>query len=229
MFYITGDTHGQFERIEYFCYDNGTTKQDTLIILGDVGINYYGGKRDLEIKNMLAKLPITLFCIKGNHEQYAGNLPQYDLVDWNDGKVYVEYEFPNLLFAKDGEIYNINGQKTIVIGGAYSVDKYFRLERGYNWFADEQPSEKTKQLVEQKLKNHNWEVNLVLSHTCPRRYEPIEWFLSVVKQDSVDKSTENWLDSIFEKLNFNKWYCGHYHGEKQIDKIEFMFNSIKLL
>ena len=28
MIYITGDTHRDFLRIEYFCNDNGTTKED---------------------------------------------------------------------------------------------------------------------------------------------------------------------------------------------------------
>lgn len=41
MFYITGDTHGEFDRIEEFCEHNFTTVEDVIIILGDAGINYY--------------------------------------------------------------------------------------------------------------------------------------------------------------------------------------------
>ena len=37
--YLTGDTHGRFERIACFCKDNGTAPDDLLIILGDAGIN----------------------------------------------------------------------------------------------------------------------------------------------------------------------------------------------
>jgi len=55
--------------------------------------------------------------------------------------VFFEEEYLNIFFAKDGEIYNINNKKTMVIGGAYSVDKYYRLGRGYSWWEDEQPSE----------------------------------------------------------------------------------------
>ena len=40
MFYITGDTHGEFNRIKKFIYEHNTTKDDVLIILGDAGINY---------------------------------------------------------------------------------------------------------------------------------------------------------------------------------------------
>ena len=40
-FYITGDTHGDFSRIEEFCRENDTTKEEVMIILGDAGINYW--------------------------------------------------------------------------------------------------------------------------------------------------------------------------------------------
>ena len=45
----------------------------------------------------------------------------------------------------------------------------------------------------------------------------------------VDQSTEKFLDELEQKLNYKKWYCGHYHIEKSIDKIRFMFNDIDLL
>jgi len=227
MIFITGDTHGQFDSVKTFCERFETTKKDILIILGDVGINYYGNKRDIKLKEELSNLPITLFCIKGNHENYAGNISSYREFDYMGGKVFIEQEYPNLIFAKDGEVYNINGKKTIVIGGAYSVDKHYRLSMGYKWFSDEQPSEKTKKYVEGQLERENWEVDVVLSHTCPVSYEPIEWFLSFVDQDTVDKSTEKWLDAIEKRLTYKKWYCGHFHGEKTHNKLEFMFNTIK--
>ena len=63
------------------------------------------------------------------------HINSYKLVDLLGGKVWVEEEYPNILFAKDGEIFdfevNNNIYKTIVIGGAYSVDKYYRLMRGW--------------------------------------------------------------------------------------------------
>ena len=40
--------------------------------------------------------------------------------------VYYEEEFPSILFAKDGEVYDFNEKSVIVIGRAYSVDKYYR-------------------------------------------------------------------------------------------------------
>lgn len=53
------------------------------------------------------------------------------------GEVYYEPEYPNILFAKDGEIYDFDGKKAIAIGGAYSCDKEYRLLTGLPWFQDE--------------------------------------------------------------------------------------------
>ena len=227
MFYITGDTHAQFGRIEQFCERICPTREDVLIILGDAGINYYGGWRDWKLKRRLAELPLTLFSIHGNHEQRPMTIPSYHTTVWNGGKVYVEDEFPNLLFAVDGSYYSFDGVQTFAIGGAYSVDKFYRLANDWGWWPDEQPDEATKLRAERQLEAHEWQADVVLTHTCPLRYEPTEVFLSGVDQSSVDKSTEEWLDSIERRLQYKQWYCGHYHTEKAIDKLTFMFESIR--
>lgn len=225
MIYITGDTHGSFERIKTFCEKMGTTKEDILIILGDAGINFSGGERDKFKKEYLEKIPVTLFCIHGNHERRPYNIKTYKEKLRYGGTVYAEEEYPSLLFAKDGEIFDLNGKKTIVMGGAYSIDKMMRLMFGGGWWPDEQPSEEIKQYVESQLDGVNWKVDVVLSHTTPRKYEPTEVFLKGVDQDDVDKSTEDWLDSIEDRLDYKKWYAGHYHTEKKIDKLEIMFEN----
>lgn len=226
MIYITGDTHGDFRRIAFFCDTHGTKREDIIIILGDAGINYYTGKKSEELKKHLAELPITLFCLHGNHENRPQNISSYKEQEWHGGIVFAEEKYPNLLFAKDGEIFDLDGNRSIVIGGAYSVDKYYRLECGYNWWEDEQPSNKIKALVEHKLNAVGNKIDVILSHTCPLKYEPIEVFISCVDQSTVDKSTEEWLDNIEDKTDYKKWYCGHYHTQKRIDRLHFMFESI---
>ena len=138
MFYITGDTHAEFGRIEQFCERISPTREDVLIILGDAGINYHGGWRDRNLKRRLAELPLTLFSIHGNHEQRPATIASYHTATWNGGEVYVEDEYPNLLFAVDGSYYSFDGVQTLVIGGAYSVDKFYRLAYGWGWWPDEQ-------------------------------------------------------------------------------------------
>lgn len=225
MIYITGDTHGRFERIEAFFRRFQTSYDDILIILGDAGINFSGARYDSLKKRLLESLPITIFAIHGNHEQRPYTLDSYKEKLWHGGTVYYEEEYPSLLFAKDGEIFDLNGKQMVVMGGAYSIDKEIRLAYGWGWWEDEQPSEEIKRYVEEQLEKFGWKVDVVLSHTTPLKYEPVEVFMSGVDQSRVDKSTEEWLNHIEEKLSYQKWYCGHYHTEKKIDKLEIMFEN----
>ena len=155
MIYITGDKHANFEEVLNFCYVNKTSLDDTLIVLGDAGINYYANENDYILKNSLLQYPITFLCIHGNHEERPENIKTYKKKKFHDGIVYYEEDYPNILFAKDGEVYNFNNHKVLVIGGAYSVDKYFRLAMGYNWYENEQPNAATKSRVKEVLNNMN--------------------------------------------------------------------------
>ena len=55
--YLAGDTHGRFDRIEAFCRERDMEQENTFIILGDVGLNYFGDFRDWPGKEQLARLP----------------------------------------------------------------------------------------------------------------------------------------------------------------------------
>lgn len=227
--YITGDTHRDFDRIKDFCEKENTSNEDIIIILGDAGINYYLFGRDNDLKAELNTLPVTLFCIHGNHEERPYNIPSYEEQPWHGGTAYIEPAYPNLIFGKDGEIYDFNGRKYIVIGGAYSIDKSFRLQNGWNWFESEQPDDDTKAYTEQQLDSVDWKIYGVLTHTMPKAYEPSWAFLSGIDPEKVDKSTELWLDKIEKRLTYEKWYAGHYHVDSQEGPIKVMFRSVERL
>lgn len=222
MIYITGDTHREFYRL----HDIEKNKNNMLIILGDTGINYYLDERDKMLKEQLNSYNIKLFCVQGNHEERPENISTYKEVDMFGGKVFIEEEYPNLIFAKNGELYDIDNKKVLVIGGAYSVDKNYRIIYGYPWFKDEQLSKEEMDNILNKYRGQH--IDIVLSHTCPLKYEPTEVFIKDIDQYHVDKSMEKFLDKIEQSIDYDKWYCGHYHTEKQIDKLEFMFGRIKV-
>lgn len=144
MIYYTGDIHGSAKGIVAFAQHYELTESDIIVILGDVGANYYGNRRDRYCKDALAKIKPTVFCVHGNHERRPDTLAGYKQKEWNGGLVWYEDEYPNLLFARDGDVFTMEGTRHLVIGGAYSVDKYYRLENNLLWFADEQPSAEIK-------------------------------------------------------------------------------------
>ena len=38
--FVRGDTHGNYDWLKEWCYDNNTTTNDILIILGDNGLRF---------------------------------------------------------------------------------------------------------------------------------------------------------------------------------------------
>ena len=200
---------------------------DVIVLLGDVGANYTGTVRDAMLKSQMNKLGCTFFCIHGNHENRPQNIPTYKEKTWRGGRVLYEEEYPNLLFPIDGDIFDFDGYKCLVIGGAYSVDKFYRLLRNMKWWEDEQPSAETKKYVERQIAENK--IDVIFSHTCPAKYTPIEMFLPFIDQSTVDDSTEQWLDTIEEKVDYKAWYLGHWHTDKHIDKLHFLFRTYEVL
>lgn len=226
MFYVTGDTHGDFSRYYDFMARRKPTREDTLIVLGDAGLNFYRNEIDERRKDFVNSFPFTTFCVHGNHEIRPANIPTYKTREYCGGTVWYEEQCPRILFAKDGEVYQFEEYACIVIGGAYSVDKYYRLAHELPWFADEQPSEEIKAYTEAQLARRENRIDIVLSHTCPIAYEPTETFISGLNQALIDKSTEQWLGAIEERIQYQRWYCGHYHTIKKTDNIRFLYENI---
>ena len=55
----------------------GLTEEDIIVLLGDVGANYYESRRDRKFKAALNRLEPTLFCIHGNHESRPSAIASY--------------------------------------------------------------------------------------------------------------------------------------------------------
>ena len=230
MIYITADTHGRFNHLTDFLRSGEISRDDVLIILGDTGFNYDNVPGSgLRRKAPMNYYNIPILCLQGNHELRPEHIDTYKEMEWNGGIVYREDKYPNLLFAKDGEVYTIDGRELLVCGGAYSVFKDYRIAHGLRWYPDEQPSEATKRRIEQQLADRNWKIDIMLTHTCPTKAVPKEKYIRTVDQRTVDTSTEDWLDSIEDKLDYSAWYCGHWHIEKQVGNIHFIYKIVNTL
>ena len=144
---VTGDIHGRIqERVDAIDRNLYPPNETALICLGDVGFNFYLNRSDTKRKQFAQESGYVFYCVRGNHEERPQNIPnmtEYFDMDIHNF-VYMEEEFPNIKYLRDGEEYKFNGHPTLVIGGAYSVDKWFRLDgRPENtdlwtgWFKDE--------------------------------------------------------------------------------------------
>lgn len=229
--YVMADIHGAWQPVRDFIkrLGNDFCERDTLIILGDAGLNYFFNKRDDEVKAKLNSFNMNIFVIRGNHEQrptiVAKNNEDWLLDVFFGNLVWVERKYPNIKYAADCVAkYDLNGYKTLVVPGAYSVDKYYRLQQGWSWFEDEQLTawemDAGRRLIAEEG-NDKWEV--VLSHTCPISYEPTDLFIPTVDQSLVDKTTERYLEEIERQIDYKLWLFGHYHRFRTYPKIDDKF------
>lgn len=228
MVYFTGDIHRHVNKLlRNLDYMNVPHEPDQIIVLlGDVGVNYMLDISDKAEKGKLQRSGRIYFCIQGNHELRPENIDSYKLREWNGGKVYIEDDYPNLIFAKDGEVYCIDGNNYLVLGGAYSVDKYYRLMMGHYWFKDEQIALEHRPNLLSKIKQIK-EVDIVLSHTCPVQWQPTDLFLEGLDQSTVDKTMEEWLSEVEKNLKYKHWLFGHFHANRKInDKATMLYGKI---
>ena len=171
---------------------------------------------------MKNKFGIIIYCLRGNHEMRVSDAAMYSnygfCFDENcGGNIWWESGFPNIRYFKDeGGFYCFNEHPTLVIPGAYSVDKFYRLEMGWNWFFNEQ-------LTSEEMNNlfiiaHNQSFDYVLAHTCPFSWEPYidDLFIGGIDQSTINKRTEIFLDKIIENINFKHFYFGHFHDDRDL-------------
>ena len=245
-YFITGDKHRNFSYVKDFCRDMNTRRKDVLIIPGDTGFNYYEDARDDKLKKEISDLNITLFCLHGNKENRPQNIGTYGIRSFCGGKVYYEPKYPNIYFGIDGEVYTFEGKKYMVVGGAHSVDKMRCLEENKPFWEGEMPDDTIKAKVEEKLFLEDNKIYGMLTHTCPIDYLPTEMFLSTRQnatikrkprkakskklfKPDINRSTEEWLGKLERRVDYEVWYCGHYHIDKQIDKVNMMYHEIRPL
>lgn len=222
--FVMGDIHGSNRAIKHFMKRAKAKENfdgsDTMILLGDAGLNYNLDTFDSIRKRVLGNYPFTYFIIRGNHEERPSECMKMFPDRWTTEEffgntVYVEKEFPYIKYALDEPtIYTIphNGKvyKTLIFPGAYSVDKEYRLKVGHKWFPKEQMTEEEMN-IGRKLVMENPFVDLVLSHTCPCIYEPTDLFFPFIDQSKVDKTMEKYLGEIECVLEYKAWMWGHYH------------------
>lgn len=246
--YLMGDIHGAFQPIRNFHLRHNCNKEyneanKTIILLGDSGLNYFFNSRDEKTKAKLGKYPFTYFVIRGNHEERPSICAEKNPDKWHREPfwgwfVWVENDYPYIKYAEDFVAfyfipYKENGDtetpsflKTLVVPGAYSVDKYFRLQVGYSWFPQEQLSESERLAGLSLIEQQGWKCDLVLSHTCPVIYEPTDLFLSMVDQSMVDKTMERYLGQIEYQLDYKAWLWGHYHEFRDYPRTDGKYKTM---
>ena len=219
MIYIAADTHSEIDMdkvINYFddemTYEN-LTKDDYLIILGDVSFDY-----NPWLIRTLQSLPVTVLFIDGNHDN-IDLLNEYDEEMWCGGKVHFIEE--DIIHLMRGQVYEIEGNTFFSFGGGMSIDKDMRRE-GYNWWSDEMPSEEEYEEGIINLEQHNYTVDYVLTHSGP--LEIVEEIVGIYYPG--EERLQEYLQDIKVQLDYKEWYFGHFHEDYEGDGCRCIYQDI---
>ena len=239
MIFITGDTHADFHKFskESFWEQLEMTKEDFVIICGDFGIWRPDASENWWF-NWLNDKPFTTLFVDGNHENFDRLYSnEFQTVDFHGGAAHKIRD--SIFHLKRGEVFELQGKTFFAFGGASSHDiddgildekdfpshdkfikeikhwdkqgKMFRVNH-LSWWKQELPSIDEMNHGREVLQAIGNKVDFVISHCLPQSAASV---LSngLYKPDVLTSYFESLLQS---GLEFNRWFCGHYHVDRQI-------------
>lgn len=243
---VRGDCHSDFLWMNDLNPNKYIPEETGIIILGDAGINFYLNKTDYKKKKDIQNRGYHIYAVRGNHEARPQDVEGMETAfdTYVHGIVYYEPDFPNIRYFLDYGFYDIGGYNCLIIGGAYSVDKAWRLQRCMlteetnipkksGWWANEQLSPKEMESCMRQIQAFvatGKYIDFIMTHTCPYSIEPRDMFLGFIDQSTVDDSMEHWMDEIMKTIHWNIWLFGHFHADRlERPHIEQYFNDIEEL
>ena len=207
MVYITGDVHGDMNRFESAPV-NKLKKGDTLIICGDFGFIWNGGRQETKALRRLGKKKYNICFVDGTHENFE-KLNSYEVTKWNGGKVH--NISGNLYHLMRGQIFDIEGMSFFTMGGGESPDIDIRFENN-RWSKDEFPTREELLEGAENLETRNCKIDYVITHEPPVK---IKSFLAL---KDGEEAVINGLNTYFEELSqtceFKRWFFGSMHLDR---------------
>lgn len=242
MIYITGDCHGNFERFNrsIFPEQDEMTKEDYVTICGDFGGVWSRdeeSKQETMVLDWLECKSFTTLFVDGNHENFD-RLYSYPVEEWQGGKVHKIR--PSVIHLMRGQVFTVEGKKIFTFGGARSHDisggilelddpDYKRkrrvLDKGWkpyrinhlSWWKDELPTEEEMEEGYKNLELHNNTVDFIVSHCCASCTQVLLGG-GMYEQDILT----NYFEELRHKVNFKKWFFGHYHDNRNVNTEEIL-------
>lgn len=207
--YITGDMHGCLERL----YDRNFRKLksgDVLIVCGDFGYIFNGGKTEKQVIDYLATRRFVTAFVDGTHDN-LDKINRGRVTYWHGGMVHRIKG--NLIHLMRGQIFEIEGKSFFTFGGGESTDKDMRLEQG-NWWRAEEPTPAEMAEGAKRLDEAGLKIDYIITHEPPSLVKSAI-LLRRGDADRVNK-LNGYLEEIGRSCEFRHWYFGSLHEDRVI-------------
>ena len=206
MIFITGDIHGDLSRFKHPMLRK-LKKNDALIICGDFGFIWDGSDKEKKLLKKIGRRRYNVLFVEGSHENYD-LLEQYEVSEWCGGKTrQISGKLRQLM---RGQVFEI-AEKTVFTFGGGQRDDNVELVQGQNWWPREIPNEEELQEGIKNLEKVNGKVDFVITYEPPAKLHD---FLDHTSGHVNHINT--YLNDIYEKSSFAKWFFGKLHINKLI-------------
>lgn len=221
------------------CMEQGVGFHDITyaIVLGDFGLPWSSDceidergvhpldHTDRYLLKWYNQKPFKVLAVMGNHDNYdvIEKLPEVDMFGAKVRKVS-----DNVFYLKRGEIYEIEGKRFLVLGGAMSEDKAWRIPHE-TWWAQEEWCEGEKEACLVKIAESGGKFDYVLSHTGPIAgiAETDDFFKNEKNMKELLKdSTVGFNDKVDEMIEYKKWFFGHWHSDWGYENKESKYGAL---
>lgn len=228
---FSGDTHGNFDQVMWLIKRAKKEGADAIFVLGDFGIwDHLDDGKFTDLCSRDAKRSgVSVYFLPGNHENYD-LLEQYERECPRDDDGFVILK-EGVLYSPRAHRWTWNGVRFLSLGGAYSVDKYWRVQSDegeirhammresmgrvltrrhryalakgqMSWWHQEEITE-----TERDRAMEGGEVDVMLTHDKPRESRP-EW-----NRKDLDECWPNQqkIQDVVEKTQPALLLHGHLH------------------
>lgn len=159
----------------------------------------------------------------------------YPQKEWHGG--IVREIRPSVLMLERGYVFDIDGCKCFAFGGARSHDisggilkaeefeskklankeaerwnlegKTFRVNH-ISWWEKEMPEQMEMERGWAMLEDEKYKVDFIFSHECPVSDK------AMIVGDGSPDALSSYLEKVKKKVDYKKWFFGHYHGNMMI-------------
>ena len=209
MLYVTGDTHGDYERFTSSKIKK-LKKGDILFICGDFGFIWDGSKKEEKLLKKIGKQKFTVCFIDGTHENFA-LLKEYETTEFYGG--VAQHITGNLYHLMRGQVYDFDGTTVFTMGGGESPDIDIRSD-GNSWSGDEIPTEADLLEGAKNLKVRGNKVDIIITHEPPMK---IKGFLKLKDKEPVSVCGLNiYFEELGAACEYTRWFFGSMHIDKFI-------------
>lgn len=201
--YVAGDWHGDISWASSCLREAEANTIDTIIQVGDFGYWEHNneGAYYLDKLSENAQLRgVNVVWLDGNHENHTLLREKYVDAERSEEGFWKIRE--NVWYSPRGNVWEWYGKRLMTLGGAFSIDRDWRV-LGKSFWAEEEITPEEEALAKSRGK-----IDYLFTHDAPTTYPNPLW-----KVDTNSLAQRQAVSRVADACRPSVWFHGHYHSQ----------------